>query len=245
VQYKLLRQQRDELLRLQLQKEQLIAYVVHDLKNPLNAINLHAQVLARNRSLPDAVRPSLQQIRDEVHAVMRLVHNLLDIQKSEEGLLSPRRERIELRALASQVLEPFEQRARDKQVSLVARITAEAIEADVDLMRRVLENLIDNALRYAPEETSVLLEAHPSETAVELSVVDHGPGIAQDLRERIFERYVQLEKGADSARAGRGLGLAFCKLAVEAHGGTIRAEDGAPGNVFRVRLPLKTSAPSG
>jgi two-component system, sensor histidine kinase and response regulator len=236
--YQLLRQQRDELLRLQLQKEQLTAYVVHDLKNPLNAINLHAQVLARNRALPDSARPAIQQIRDEVHAVMRLVHNLLDIQKSEEGVLTPRSERIELQAFASQVFEHFQLRAQDKQVTLSAAITANEIRADADLMRRVLENLIDNALRYAPDESRVLFEARPVDAHVELSVADQGPGIAQELRERIFQRYVQLEPGGDSARAGRGLGLAFCKLAVEAHGGTICAEEGDPGNVFRIRLPL-------
>jgi signal transduction histidine kinase len=244
VHHQLMRQQRDELLRLQLQKEQLTAYVVHDLKNPLNAINLHAQLLARNRALPDATRPAIQQIRDEVHAVMRLVHNLLDIQKSEEGVLNPRPERIALQPLASQVFEPFELRARSKQVTLSAALSADEIVADADLMRRVLENLIDNALRYAPEESRVLLEARPVESHIELSVADQGPGIAQELREKIFQRYVQLEPGADSARAGRGLGLAFCTLAVEAHGGTICAEDAAPGNVFRVRLPLRYEAAS-
>jgi two-component system, sensor histidine kinase and response regulator len=236
--YKLLRQQRDELMRLQLQKELLTAYVVHDLKNPLNAINLHAQLLARNRALPEVARPAVQQIRDEVHSVMRLVQNLLDIQKNEEGVLSPRRERIALQPLASQVFEPFELRAQNKHVTLSATITADEIVADTDLMRRVLENLIDNALRYAPEDSRVRLEARAIDAHVELSVSDEGPGIAQELREKIFQRYVQLEAGADSARAGRGLGLAFCKLAVEAHGGTISAEDGAPGNVFRVRLPV-------
>jgi two-component system, sensor histidine kinase and response regulator len=236
--YTLLRGHRDELLRLQLQKEQLTAYVVHDLKNPLNAINLHAQLLARNRNLPETARPSLQQIRDEVQAIMRLLHNLLDIQKSEEGRLAPRRERIELRVLAGQVFEPFELRAQSKHVKLAAEIAADCIMADADLIRRVLENLVDNALRYTPEESRVVLAARPLEAHVEISVADQGPGIAEALREKVFDRYVQLESHADSSRAGRGLGLAFCKLAVEAHGGTISLEQGDPGSVFRVRLPL-------
>jgi len=173
---------------------------------------------------PDAKEPTVQ--------------NLLDIQKSEEGVLNPRYERIELQPLASQVFEPFELRAKNKHVTLSATITADEIVADMDLMRRVLENLIDNALRYAPEDSRVLLQARTVDTHVELSVADQGPGVAQELREKIFQRYVQLEAGADSARTGRGLGLAFCKLAVEAHGGTICAEDASPGNVFRVRLPV-------
>src|SRR4030095_12458093 len=101
--YELVRRQRDDLMSLQLQKEQLTAYVVHDLKNPVNAIDLHAQLLARNRELPESTRNLVQQIRDEVRSLLRLILNLLDISRSEEGKLVPNEAQLSLRELVDQV----------------------------------------------------------------------------------------------------------------------------------------------
>jgi signal transduction histidine kinase len=105
-------------------------------------------------------------------------------------------------------------------------------------LRRVLENLLDNALRHAPEESTVRLSAVSRPDAVEIRISDTGPGIPPDKREKIFDRFVQVDAaGRPLTRSGRGLGLAFCRLAVQAHGGRIWAEDGAPGAVFCVSLP--------
>ena len=112
--------------------------------------------------------------------------------------------------------------------------------ADADLIRRIIENLLDNAIRHAPENTEVRVVAMRREGAVEISVADAGPGISPETREKIFERFVQVESGSLVATGtGRGLGLAFCKIAVEAHGGSIWVEDGRPGSVFCMRLPIE------
>ncbi|WP_437806489.1 hybrid sensor histidine kinase/response regulator [Sorangium sp. So ce1078] len=234
----LVRQQRDALMRLQLQKEQLTAFVVHDLKNPVSGMDLHAQFILRDRALPEPARDSARHIRDQARSLLRLIYNLLDISKSEEGRLAPERARVDLRALVLEAFAALDLRASSRSLSLREAVEAPAVQADPDLLRRMIENLLENAIHHAPAGTAVTVSAVKDGAAVEIRVADAGPGVPVEMRARVFDRFVQLG-GEEQAlqRAGRGLGLAFCKMAVEAHGGTIRIEDNAPGAVFCVRLP--------
>lgn len=236
--YDLVRHQRDDLMRLQLQKERLTAFVVHDLKNPVNAMDLHAQLLLRDPKLPPHAKESVQQIRDEARSLLRLVLNLLDISKSEEGQLRPQRRQLPLAPLLGEVTETHQIKAKAAGIELVMDASEMSASADIDLLRRVLENLLDNAIRHAPSGTQVRLSASRSNGEVVLRVADAGSGIPIDQRERVFERFVQVEgtKGV-SSRTGRGLGLTFCKLAIEAHGGRIWVEDANPGAAFCLRIP--------
>ncbi len=236
--YDLVRHQRDALMRLQLQKERLTAFVIHDLKNPVNAMDLHAQLLLRDRTLQDSSRNSVMRIREEARSLLRLLLNLLDISKSEEGQLAPHRETVDLHALTSEVLDALHPRAEAASVRMVRAIDTASVQADADLLRRVLENFVENAIRHAPENSQVLLSTRLVDGQVELRVADTGRGVPEDMHERVFERFVQLDNGERVVtRTGRGLGLSFCKLAIEAHGGTIWVEDGQPGAVFCVKMP--------
>jgi two-component system, sensor histidine kinase and response regulator len=237
--FELVRRQRDDLMRLQLQKERLSSFVVHDLKNPVSSIDLLAQLLQRDKKLPADARETAGAIRLEVASMMRLILNLLDINKSEEGQLVGSLAPLDLRALATTVVEAAQVRAQAKEVELVHDVGAvDELTADRDLLRRVLENLLDNALRYAPKSSRISLDARVLEDEIELRVADEGQGIPAELREGIFERFVQLDSGARTApRTGRGLGLTFCRLAIEAQGGRIYVENGSPGAVFCIRLP--------
>jgi two-component system sensor histidine kinase/response regulator len=236
--YELVRRQRDDLMRLQLQKERLTEFVVHDLKNPVNSMDLHAQLLLRRPELGMPARASVQRIRDEARSLLRLVLNLLDISKSEEGQLAPRHTDVDLDALVTEIVEAHEVKARDAEVVLRGVVEVRSIPADVDLLRRVIENLLDNAIRHAPERSEVRITATKQLGAVEIRVADAGPGISPEMREKVFERFVQLEGGERvGTRTGRGLGLTFSKLAIEAHGGRIWVEEAKPGTVFCVRLP--------
>jgi len=236
--YDLVRRQRDDLMRLQLQKERLTAFVVHDLKNPVNTLDLHAQLLLRNPALPDSARDSVQHIREEARSLLRLILNLLDISKSEQARLTPRPSRIDLNALVRDILEAFALRARAAQLQLEQQVGVTEIDADADLLRRVLENLVDNAIRHAPAQSTVRLSVVAVEGATLIRVADQGRGIPEEDREKIFDAFVQgSTQHPLTARTSRGLGLAFCRVAVEAHGGTISVEDGKPGAIFCVRLP--------
>ncbi|MCU0687460.1 MAG: hybrid sensor histidine kinase/response regulator [Polyangiaceae bacterium] len=235
--YEVLRQQRDDLLRAALYKERLTAFLVHDLKNPVNAMMLNAQLIARDAGTSLPSRESAASILGEARTLVRMIMNLLDISKGDEGRLVVVRAPVELAKLVGEVLEALGPRARDAEVELVSSIEAAGVEADADLLRRVLENLVENAVRHAPRGTAVRVSALRRGGQVELRVADAGRGVPPELRERIFERFMQVETSPDSSRAGRGLGLAFCKLAAEAHGGRIWVEGGSPGALFCVSLP--------
>jgi signal transduction histidine kinase len=228
--YEQVKQQREDLQRLQLQKEQLVAFLVHDLKNPVNAIELHAELVLRDRDASPRSRRAAEKIRDEGRALLRMITTLLDIAKADEGRLEPVRRPVELAALVASVIEELDVRAQSSGVRLVARVEVERAAVDPDLMRRVLENLVENAIQHAPEDSAVEIAARAADGGVELRVRDAGAGVPADQRDRVFERFVR--GGSAAARGNRGLGLAFCKLAVEAHGGRIWIEDAAPGAVF-------------
>ena len=232
--YAQLKHQRDALTRLQLQKEEVVAYVVHDLKNPVNAIGLLAEMLIRERDGSARSKRAGEQIRDETRALLRMITTLLDLAKADAGQLAPTRQRIDLDALSAAVLETMAIRADAQQVTLARAIEATAAEADHDLLRRVLENLVDNAIRYSPEGSEIKLSSRAADGGVELRVRDRGPGIPADRHAMVFERFAGT---GVTGRGNRGLGLAFCKAAVEAHGGRIWIEDAAPGATFCLWVP--------
>ncbi|MGO9838632.1 MAG: response regulator [Polyangiaceae bacterium] len=236
--YDILRRQRDELLRLQLQKERLTAFVVHDLKNPVSAIDLNAQMLLRDAGLPESGREFAKQIRAEAQQLNRMILNLLDLSKADEGKLAAKISRVDVRTTVANVFAELQAEAQSREVSLCSDVRIDHLNADPDLLRRLLANLVENAIRHASRGTLVSVTASQADKDVELRIADAGVGIPVEMRERVFDPFVQVESGERSrSRGSRGLGLAFCKSAVMAHGGRIWIEDAAPGAVFCVRLP--------
>ncbi len=233
-----IRRQRDDLMRVQLQKERLAAFIVHDLKNPLAAMRLHATVIGRTPELPVSAKESAVAIREQCDRLGQLVMNLLDLSKADEGLLVARRSDVDLPALAVEVLAELGVQADARRVALKVEI-AEGLhlDADRDLLRRILENLVDNALRHTPAGGAVRIEAERGADATRLRVRDTGPGIPAGLADRIFDPFVQVDGGIGATRSGRGLGLAFCRAAALAHGGAIAVEPSASGACFVLTLP--------
>lgn len=236
--YDLLKKQRDDLLRLQLQKERLTAFIVHDLKNPVNSMDLHAQLLLRVNDLPAQAKDSATQIRTEARHLTRMILNLLDVSKADEGQLSPKRSEIDVEKLIADILSELRVSAETRNVTLQSAVEVERLVADEDLLRRTLTNLIENAIRYAPPQTSVVVSGVRQPDATEFRIADAGPGIPAEMREKVFDAFVQVEaSGRVVSHGNRGLGLSFCKSAVLAHGGRLWIEDAAPGTIFCVRLP--------
>ncbi len=241
--YDTIRAQRDALERAQSQKEEVFTLVVHDLKNPLTGIRLHAQLAERMVGMPDDAKKSLTFIMGASDTMQRMVMNLLDIGRSDDGALVAACSEVDVLPLLTEVCDDMQGRAAEDAHHLTVVGSTEVGEArlDRDLVRRVLENLVDNALKYTPPGGHVQLEARRTADGLELEVRDDGPGIPEAHRERVFEKYVRLGAGDDDAesRTSRGLGLVFCRRAAEAHGGTIcvAATEG-PGTTFRVSLPL-------
>ncbi|MEO8796419.1 MAG: ATP-binding protein [Polyangiaceae bacterium] len=228
----------------QIEKSLLVALVVHDVKSPLTSIVHNAEFLAEQlqteeeQDAANGILASAQYLND-------MVLNLLDVTRGESGEMVPNIEATDVTALFERVRKAMTYRTLRSHQSLTVDVRCEqTVQLDPSLMRRVLENLVDNALKYGA--THVRLEGRSlanDETA--LDVTDDGPGIPPEFHERIFEAYQRLEREPKAHVGSRGLGLAFCRLAVVAHGGTIEVLANEPhGATFRVRLPRTGSLES-
>jgi len=252
--YEVIRSQRDELLTVQRQRLELATLIVHDLKNPLSSILSNAEYLNSIAGIPERERESLADVLRASRSMFRMVMNLLDVSRSEDGALVPRCAEFDLAALLAEVSSETVHRLEEKgqTLSVLVEPGVGAILADRDLVRRVIENLLDNSHKYSPRNGRISIDVsaveldtgdgQPPVPAIDLRVRDEGAGIPADYRTRIFEKYVRLEdRGVIEPRNSQGLGLVFCRTAVEAHGGRIWVEDnGARGSCFCVRLPRTT-----
>jgi signal transduction histidine kinase len=242
--YDLIRSQRDALLQAQRQKEELSALVVHDLKNPLTGILVNARYLQADPAFTGDTHEALRDIVTSAEVMHRMVMNLLDISRSEDGTLVPRLDALELDELVEVTCATVRRRLEERRLELQLALEVRTIRADRDLLQRLLENLLDNAIKYTPPGGAVRIETGLRDDGlVSIRVIDTGTGIPPESREQIFQKYARLEGSAEVARTSRGLGLAFCRLAAEAHGGRIWVEDQPPvGTAFCVLLPLAPPA---
>ena len=230
----------DALLEMQVRQEEMVQFVMHDLKNMLSALLLSVELSEDDSAGADWLRH-----RDRIGACTRslqeMVAMFLDLSLARRSNLTIRRQEIPARAWLEETVGEFGQfgnsRRHPFQVSLEG---LSSFQADPHLLRRVLFNLLDNAVRYAPEQTAIQIkvEAVREGSHCRLSVADLGPGVPDGIKDQIFDRFFHMEAHG-GAESGKGLGLAFCKLVTELHGGTIRVEDHRPrGSRFLVDLPL-------
>ena len=232
-------EERDSLLDLQKQREQLFHFIVHDLKNPLSAIQMGLELMDGAEDRSPTSKAHLRRLRDTAQAMGRMIQDILDIGRAEQVGLDLRRTRVPLDTWIPGLIKEVEAQAQSRDHRLAWGCPADlAVEADPAFLRRVLLNLLDNALKYSPSGSQTRVEARPCENGVRLEVHDQGEGIPEPMREQIFGKFVRLEAGGPAARSGSGLGLAFCQLVAEAHGGRIWVEDNLPrGSAFVLELP--------
>ena len=188
--------------------------------------------IVRDFELPPDVAESVADTVVAVRQLERTVANLLDVSRSEEAALEPRLVAVDLRGVIDEVIAALRSYGKWTNVTLVAEIEAEAVTADRELLRRVLQNLVHNAIKHSPHDSTVTVRALADGDGVRLEVSDAGRGVAEEDAARIFDRGVSLG-------GSHGLGLAFCRLATEAHGGQIWVERRAPGATFCVRIPRR------
>ena len=223
-------------------KDDLTNMVVHDLKNPVNGITMMVQLALRKaQELPEAQRGYLLQIDRTCREMMRLIQNLLEISKIEEGKMPVAREPIVLAEVADEVAHEYlpvaEQAGRVLRIAVGTDLPPAL--GDRALCKRVLVNLVVNALRHSGS-TEVVVEGAAVAPDVAVRVVDFGRGIPAADRERIFEKFRAVRRSPSGDPGGdTGLGLTFCKLAVERMGGRISLESTDGGStVFTVSLPI-------
>jgi two-component system, sensor histidine kinase and response regulator len=218
-------------------RDEVLAAVSHDLKNPLGTIYTSAALLLELPLDEEQRTRQLRIIRRTAERMNRLIQDLLDVSRMEAGRfavdMTPERA-SSLVAEALEMLEPIAA-ARNVRIDTVGAPHDTLVLADRGGVLRVLSNLVGNALRFTPDGGAVAIRTEPHDDAVRFSVIDQGPGIPAEHLPRIFDRFWQAQRRGE----GAGLGLAIAKGIVEAHGGTIWAEtqegDGAR---FHFTLPL-------
>lgn len=231
--------ERDALIDAQKQREQLFEFIVHDLKNPLATIQVGLDLLSDRSDNAPSLQKQLLRIRETAQSMGRMVQNILDIGRAEQMGLEVRRTRLVLSDWIPGLLREVEYRAQRLNQRMEWECPADLeIEVDQDLMRRVLLNLLDNALKYSPSGSQTLIEAEPVDGGVLFRVSDQGLGIPEHMREAVFDKFIRLEDEGAKTRSSSGLGLTFCQVVAEAHGGRIWVEENQPrGSIFVVEIP--------
>jgi two-component system sensor histidine kinase KdpD len=221
-------------------RSSLLSAVSHDLRTPLAAITGAATSLGSGVS-EEARTELLETLVEEAERLERLVANLLEMTRLDSGEVRLKRAWVPLEEMVGSALARLEKRIGDRQVQ-VALGGAPLVSVDPVLFEQVFVNLLENALKYTPAESAIEIRATAREAQVEIEVGDRGAGLAPGTERRIFEKFF---RGAHPGVGGVGLGLPICKAIVEAHGGTIAAENRTGGGtVFRVMLPVPSEAPS-
>ena len=215
----------------------LLQSVSHDLRTPLTAITASASAL--RESVPEHERDALLAgIEHEARRLVRLVDNMLDLSRIEAGALHPRRTLMPVDELLYAAVDDAAAALDGQFVDVDGAAELPPVNVDETMIRQVLVNLLENASRADPDD-AIGLYASNSGRTLRISVVDHGPGVPEAERRRIFEPYYRLRKNHDH-RAGTGLGLAISRGYVQAHGGTLHVEPTAGGGAtFIVDLPTE------
>ena len=237
-----LQSEKEHLLELQQVRQETSDLIVHDLRNPLGiiygALNMFEMVL------PEDVLHDNRELLDLANAacarMQRLVDSLLDVAKLETGEMQLTPGSHNLKPLLEEAVgrEGLATKTRQVSIHLAVPDNLPLVLIDAEKIDRVLANLLDNAIQYTPDNADIVLAAEDHGDEIEVSIIDAGPGIPVSERERIFERFAQVT-GEKPTRRGFGLGLTFCRLAVEAHGGRIWVESGPNdiGSRFSFTLP--------
>lgn len=240
-------EQNEKLRELEKIKEGLTHMIVHDLNNPLSSIMASLDlILLKELALAQNHLGSMTACLDYCRDLKDMILSLLEIHKLEEGKLKLDMEPTDITELIAAVMQQFEFKAREYHVILSANGSEEPYTVAVDrgLMRRVIANLLSNAIRHTPAGGSVEVKTDwlSANESIRLRVIDTGNGLAPKYHQKVFDKFEQVRLKREGVTVGSsGLGLAFCKIAVEAHGGKIwvESEGEGKGATFQFSLPVK------
>lgn len=221
----------------------LLANVSHDLRTPIGSILTDATNMLRTQTMNASVRYRIEAIAAEARRLNHLVSDMLDMARIEGGALQLTLEPVQIRDAVASAAERLHRSTPERQVELQGDDGAASVLADWDRLGQIFDNLLANANRFAPPGSPIVVGVSREDPGfVSIRVIDSGPGVPLELRDRLFDRFVK--SGADSA-GGTGLGLAITRGLVEAHAGTIVLEDRPPGETsFRFTLPKPESTES-
>ncbi len=233
----------EKIKRLEDARETLTSMIVHDLRNPLTAVMSGAELLGISGAVSDdsSASETLRLISNASRTMLDMTTALLDVARFEAGEMVLKMETTILSDVVEKVLETLRFSLDEKKLSLRVDLAENIppLHADREVLRRIIVNIMGNAIRFAPWESAITLSAALEEACVRLTVSDEGPGIPAEYHDKIFDKFSQVEMHKSRKKYSTGLGLTFCKMAVEAHGGEIGvASEPGKGCRFLVTLPI-------
>ena len=225
-------------------KDEFIAMLSHELRNPLAALTTAAHLLKVGGSDRETAGQVHGVIERQTRQMTRLVEDLLDVSRVTMGKASLERESFDLARTAEGVLATWRTSGRLERHSVSIDTSPAWVNADRARVEQILSNLLDNALKFTPPGNAVRVSVHQEGSEAVLEVADNGEGMAPELAERVFGLFVQGQRNLDRSRGGMGIGLALVQRLAQMHGGsaTARSEGPGGGSVFTVRLPATTPA---
>ena len=228
----------------QSKRNELTQLIVHDLKSPLTVILSGMDLLNSENlgELTETQKRLLVNLEQSGQGILRLINDLLDVERLEGGALYPNKTTVNLTHLLESRVEHFQIIAgtHKQTLSLTMAAPLPNIRVDKRLFSRVLDNLISNALKFTPEGGEIQVSAAVNGGSLNICIADSGPGVPEADREQIFEKFAQM-RGHE--RRGAGLGLTFCKMVTEKHNGTLTIEDSPLGGaLFRISLLMQEVA---
>jgi signal transduction histidine kinase len=238
----------NRLMELETFKRELVSIVSHELRTPLLSISSALELFSTGMmgELTEKGKNRLSYAQGEADRLIRLINDLLDIEKMEAGKFVLDFTEVSIVEMVESSVSAAAQLAEAKQVTIETEIadTNGTIFADRDRLCQVFINLLSNAIKYSPEKAKIIVSAEKiNDAQIKFSIIDQGRGIPEELRQKIFDRFVQVEKSDATERGGTGLGLAICKAIVEQHGGEIGVDSqiGA-GSTFWFMMPINSSS---
>ncbi len=222
----------------------LLRSISHDFRTPLTSISGHASNLLRNgENFEEDIKKRLyEDIYDESVWLINLVENLLASTRIEDGAMLLRKTTELISDIVEEALKHIRNYGNNHKIRVVDKSEFMLVDADVRLIVQVIINIVDNALKYTPKgsDITVIMKRSDKDDMAEVIVADNGPGITEEEKASIFEKFYRGSTKVADSRRSMGLGLYLCKAIVEAHGGRICVEDNVPaGTIFRFTLPLK------
>lgn len=225
-------------------RDDLVHLIVHDMRSPLASMGTYIELVRSGKpdspgfNRDDCLRHSMES----ANTLSEMVTSLLDVSRLESGKMPLNRADCDIRELTESAVERLGGLVASRNVSVDLPTEPVLFHGDREVIQRVIQNLLGNALKFTSPEGCVRINVIPEHQWIRLSVADTGPGIPREYHEKVFQKFGQVEM-KEQGQPSTGLGLTFCKLAVEAHGGSIQLEsEPGSGTIFHVRLPVTIQA---
>ncbi|UTM48373.1 sensor histidine kinase [Glutamicibacter mysorens] len=242
----LLADDRTEITRTEAMRNDFVANVSHELKTPVGAIGLLAEAITEAAEDPKAVRRFSTRMDKESRRLAALVQDIIELSRLQASDAIVQGQEVNIDSVVAEAVDRSHLIAEEKGITItVGGHLEEPILGDADLLMTAIRNLIDNAIRYSPEHTTVGVGIRQRDGYAQISVTDQGPGISPEEQERVFERFYRVDSARSRQTGGTGLGLSIVKHVLANHGGEVSLwSQPGHGSTFTLRLPLADEEPA-